>query len=63
MNGSPHLTIGHQLRGESQKYMYEVWCPTYELKGPRYEELIMLMAECAKLALVTLLELKDHPDG
>ena len=32
MNGNPHLTIGYQLRGESQMQIYEGWSPTYELK-------------------------------
>ena len=60
MDGSPHIIIGHQLRVESRTHMWEAWWPSYELKGPRYEELTMCMAACAWLALLTLLELKNH---
>ena len=34
--------------------VYEGWSPSYELRGPRFWELAITMAECQGLALVTL---------
>ena len=33
--------------------VYEGWSPSYELRGPQYEELTISMAECKGLAPIT----------
>ena len=53
-HGSPPHTIGYQLSGESRMQVYEGWSPSYKLRGPRFGELTLSMAECEGLALVTL---------
>jgi hypothetical protein len=58
MDGIPHLTIGYQLRGESQMQVYEGWSPSHELSGPQYGELTISMEECKGLVLVTLTKIK-----
>jgi hypothetical protein len=54
MDESPHLILGYQLRRKSQLQVQEGWSPTYELRGPLYEELTICMAEWEGLTLVTL---------
>jgi hypothetical protein len=50
MDGSPHLSIGYQLSSESQMQVYEDWSPFYELRGPRYRELIISVAEFQRVS-------------
>ena len=52
MDGSPHLTMDYRLNVKSQMQMQEGWTPPISL-GVRG----MGMAECKRLALVTLLGL------
>jgi hypothetical protein len=54
MDGSPHLTIGYRLSGESRMQVLEGSSPSYELRGPRFGELTINMAECKGLALMIL---------
>ena len=61
MNGSPHLSIGQQVRGESRKHMEAVWPPIYEVKGPRYDDLTIRMTECVGLVLMTLPRVEKLP--
>lgn len=62
MEESLHLTIGHQLN-ENPKNICRRFGTYIWVKNPRYEELTMCMAECIGLALLTLLDLRNHQDG
>ena len=50
MDENPHLTIGYQLKRESQRQVREGWSPTYELKGPRYEEVTIRMGGMCRVS-------------
>ena len=46
MDGNPHLSISYALSLECQMQVWEGWSPSYELRGPRYGEQTVWMAEC-----------------
>jgi hypothetical protein len=60
MNGSPHHTIAYRLSSEFRMQVLEGWSPSCELRGTRFWELTISMAECERLMFVTLIEIENN---
>ena len=57
-NGSSHDIIGILMSDESRMQVYEGWSSSYELKCPRFRDLMISITECEGLALVILAKIK-----